>query len=516
MGRELREPSATRPAAPFGLARGDTHLLRVGNGKPAKFGAGSSPIDAFAIARAGASDVAIARTDSLELWSEEGKRLWTAKRGPWIAVAVSRDHVGAVGGDGALVFASRKDGELEGALRLASTEPAHMWRLAHVDGAAMVLALGEWVVWVDAKTRKVIRRVRARAKVGELRADQDLVVVALEGGVVQAFRAPTGEPRSSFVAHEEGIKDLELAPEAVYTCGLDGETKEWERTALDAPSRASAPITAVAGRGELVAVGDRSGRVRVMRGEREVASLALGEGVLGVHLGANDMLVAATARIVVRTQRPWDNLRPVALRAQPTAFAADDAYAFAGTQTGAVEVYDLTAGRHLTTYALSSEDRVTAIARLPGKLLVVGTGALDGRVIVVDVVEAKVRHRICAHDDAFAVTCLASEARGRLVASGSDDGTIALIDPVLGRHLARIRVPETPVSIAFEGNGRRFACAFADGTAAIVTLAQKGTSVTDVGLRGVVFVAWGAEPVFGHADGTVGRALHTNGAQARA
>ena len=91
-----------------------------------------------------------------------------------------------------------------------------------------------------------------------------------------------------------------------------------------------------------------------------------------------------------------------------------------------------------------------------------------------------------------------------IVASGGDDGSIALLDPAKGRVLARLRVNETPVSLAFEPAGRRLACVFADGTAALLTLA-KSASVTDLGLRGATHVAWGDEPIVGFRDGRVER-----------
>jgi hypothetical protein len=134
-------------------------------------------------------------------------------------------------------------------------------------------------------------------------------------------------------------------------------------------------------------------------------------------------------------------------------------------------------------------------------MLVVGTGALDGRVLIVDVADAKVVHRVSPHEEAFGVTSLAADARGRIVASGGDDGSVALLDPLKGRVLARIRVNETPASMAFEPSGRRLACVFADGTAAIVTFAAKGATVSDLGVRGATHVAWGDGLVFGFKDG---------------
>ncbi|HVJ90810.1 MAG TPA: hypothetical protein VM580_13485, partial [Labilithrix sp.] len=92
-------------------------------------------------------------------------------------------------------------------------------------------------------------------------------------------------------------------------------------------------------------------------------------------------------------------------------------------------------------------------------------------------------------------------ARGRIVASGGDDGSVALLDPAKGRVLAKLRVNETPTSLAFEPSGRRLACVFADGTAALISFAQKSATVSDLGVRGATRVAWGDGPVIGFKDG---------------
>lgn len=495
------------------LADKQRHLGRVSAGAaPSPFAAGKGVIGAFGVGRDDA--VAVARGGAIELWSRDDERRWSTSRASaggrasaaaFLQVVVARDHVVAVGEDGALYFLARDKGELLGALRLASTDPPEEWRLVHVDAGVVVLALGDWLVWIDASTRKTVRRVRARAKVVELAADGDHVVAAIDDGFVQAFRAATGEPRASFAAHGEAAVAIALCPDALFTMGSDGGVRAEGRETLDVAARAASPVSSVAARGGLAAVGDRSGRVRVVEatgGElREVGALAGAEGVVGLYLAKDETVIAAGTRVVMRAAPPYQAPRPIALKAPPTAFAADEAYAFSGTQAGAVDVYDLAAGRPVTTYALSSDDRITALVRLAGATLVVGTGALDGRVLVVDVAEAKVVHRVSPHDEAFGVTCLASDVRGRIVASGSDDGSVALLDPQKGRVLAKLRVAETPTSMAFEPSGRRLACVFADGTAAIVTFAQKGATVSDLGVRGASHVAWGDGLVLGFKDG---------------
>jgi hypothetical protein len=495
------------------------HLRRVGaDTKTSPFAAGKGIVGACAVGRDDA--VALARGEVVELWSRDEERTWSAKgAAPVQAVAIGRDHVVALGEDAALYFFSREKGEALGALRLASTESPTSWRLAHVDGVVVVLALGEWLVWIDASTRKPLRRVRARAKILDVSADAEHVVIAVDDGGVQVFRSKSGDPRASLDG--ERVDEVALGSSTLFTLNaVDAEpdVRARERQALDVSVRSASPVNCIATRGSVAAVGDRTGKIRVFEtasgAMREVGLAQAGEGTIGLFVSTNDSVVTASARVVMRSGFSYDAnitgvrktpaapLRPIALKTPPTAFAADDTYAFVGTQAGAVDVYELGAGRQLTTYALSSDDRITALLRLSGATLVVGTGALDGRVLVVDVAEAKVVHRISPHDEAFGITCLAADARGRIVASGSDEGSVALIDPVKGRVLAKLRVSETPTSLAFEPAGRRLACVFADGTAAVASFAQKATMV-DLGLRGVTQVSWADGLVFGFNDGRV-------------
>jgi hypothetical protein len=418
-------------------------------------------------------------------------------------VAGAGDVVAAIDADGALLFRSW-EGVTLGALRLASTEPPAAWRLTACSDHELVLAMGEWLVWVSVADRKVVRRVRARAKVTSLAADDELVVAGCEGGWAQAFRAGSGEPCGAFSAHPDEIAAIAVGPSAIFTAGTAGTIRAWEREAVDTPASAAVPITSLHAQGSLVAAGDRAGRVRLLRGARDAGSLSSGQDVVHVRVSKDETLLAVSSQLAIRAAAPWNAPRPIILRETASCVAADDDYLFCGTSTGAVDVYDLDRLAHLTTHRLTDGD-VSALVRLPGALLVVGTGALDGRLFVVDLVEAKVCHRVTAHDDAFGVTALACDPRGRIVASGSDEGAIVLLDPAHGKVLARLRVRETPSSLAFEPSGRRLACAFADGTAAIVSLGAKGAALADLPLRGVTRVAWGEDLVVGFADGRVER-----------
>jgi hypothetical protein len=502
-------PAGTVAASPFAdawLCRvpGATHLApsnaKPVRGKPSVFADGGSDVEAFAVAVDG---VAVARLESLELWTHAGKLRWSVP-GAWVAVVIVTGHVIALADDGALVFTAMRDGSTVGTLRLASTEPAAEWRLASIDAGRVVLALGDWLVWIDVTTKKTLRRVRAREKVTALASDAEWVVAGTESGWVQAFEAASGEPGGAFEAQDGGVTALALGKKTLFTGGLRPIVRAWPRSTLDVAKKSAAPVTSLASRGDLVAVGDGAGNMRLLRAGEDLLARPIGDPVSAVHIARGDLIVAATAKVVACVAAPWDAVRPLALRAHTTAFAADEDYAFSGTDTGSVDVYDLTEATHVTSYALSDGD-VTALARLPGRLLVVGTGALDGRVFVVDVTEAKVLHRMEPHDEAFGVTCLAHDTRGRIVASGADDGSIALLDPAKGKVLARLRVRETPISLAFDGDGRRIACVFADGTAGLVKLGAKGATIEEIALTGATRVAWGDDLVFGFADGRVER-----------
>ncbi len=467
-------------------------------GKLSVFADGGSDVEAFAVAVDG---VAVARSESVELWTHAGKLRWSVP-GAWVAVAIVPGHVISLATDGVLAFMTMRDGSTAGTLHLASTTPAASWRLAVIDSARVVLALGDWLVWIDVATRKTIRRVRARESVTAVTADATWVVAGTEAGWVQAFASETGEPGGSFEAEEGGVNALALGKKTLFAGGQKPGVRAFPRTKLAVTKPAASPVTSLAARGDLLAVANDAGQLQWLRGGLEVASHALGESLKSVFLGRTETLVSATSRVILSVSPPWKDVRPFALRAPLTAFAADDDYAFAGTDSGSVDVYDLGESTHVTSYALSEAD-ITQLARLPGRLLVVGTGALDGRVFVVDVTEAKVLHRMEPHDEAFGVTCLVSDPRGRIVASGADDGSIALIDPVKGKVLARLRVRETPVSLAFDREGRRLACVFADGTAGLVKLGPKGATIENLSLAGATCVAWADEAMFGFSDGRV-------------
>ena len=132
---------------------------------------------------ASASELLLGRDKALELWTADGEKRWQHAGGPWNELALGNELALAVDSEGALVFLSRDGGEALGALRLASVEPPGSWRIAGLGRYEAVLALGDWLVWIDLKTRKVARRVRARAKITAIDGDSDLVVAGCDDGL---------------------------------------------------------------------------------------------------------------------------------------------------------------------------------------------------------------------------------------------------------------------------------------------------------------------------------------------
>jgi hypothetical protein len=479
---------------------GQGHLVRHADGRNVRAAAGDDPVEAFAIA---GEQLAVARCGSLELWTLADQRRWAIAGGPFVAVTFAGRTLVALRGDGELVFLSLLKGAIMGTLKLAAAEPAVSWHLATIDGARVALGFGEWLVVVDAASHKVVRRTRVRGDIVALAATERRMIVGLEDGWLQAFDAFTGEPRGSVQAHERDVVALAMGGGVIFSAARVGPVRAWDEAAVETAARAGSPVTSLACRATFVAVGDRAGRLRLLKGVEEVGALRLDGPISGTHVGADDSVIAAAGSVLVCLSKPWKTPRPVLLRSSSTALAVDAAYAFVGNEQGSVDVYDLERGAHVTSYALS-EASVSALVRLPGAQLVVGTGALDGRLFIVDVAQAKVLHRIEAHQEAFGVTSLAAEPRGRIVASGSDDGTIALIDPSKGRVLARVRVPETPTSLAFDGTGRKLAAVLADGSTLVVAIDQRA-AVTPLACRKAAHLAWGDALVIGLADGRIER-----------
>lgn len=478
----------------------EDHLLRVAG--PERSVLALHPSEVAAMRLAG-EQVAVARFDGLELWTLGGQRRWQHEGGPFVAVSVVGKTVIGLSADGELAFLSMRNGSLIGRLKLAVTEAPYAWHLAAIEGNRFALGLGEWLVIVDAAKETVLRRTRMRGQVTALAASDRWVLSALEDGWVQRVDPLTGEARGALSVHPTPVRSVALG-QGVFFTSSGTEVRAWDEALLSGAPVAASPVTALAARGVLAAIGAKNGRLRIRRGVEEVGSMRLDGSVAFVHVAADESVIAVSSSLMVRLKKPWKAPQPLMLEAPCKAFAADESYAFSGSEHGVVDVFQLEGGKKITSYELT-DAAISALVRPRGVHLVVGTDALDGRLFVVDVAEARVVHRIEAHQDAFGVTSLAAEPRGRVVASGSDDGTIALVDVAKGKVLARLPVREAPVSLAFDPTGRRLVAALVDGSVTFIALDQRGaTSVVKV--PPTARVAWGEgsnQVLCGLTDGRV-------------
>lgn len=479
---------------------GQEHLLLFTNDAKSTLAKHTTAVDAMCVS---GEQVGVARLDGLELWTLAGRCRWRLEGGPFVAVTIVGKTMVGLKADGELLFLSMMSGSVTGRLKLEVTEPAHTWKVAALEGSRFALGLGDWLVIVDAAKEKVFRRTRLRGPVCALAANERHVLAGLEDGWVQMVDALTGEARGALEAHLGPVRAVALSKGTFYSVAGD-EVRAWDDTLLSRAPTAVSPVTALASRGGLVAVGAKSGRLRVLKGVEEVGSMRLDSSVAFVHVATDESVVAVSSSLLVRLEKPWRAPRPVMLSAPCTGFAADDEYAFSGNEQGVVDVFELASGKKVTSYELS-DATISAIVRPRGIHLVVGTGGLDGRLFVVDVANAEILHRIEAHQDAFGVTSLAAEARGRIVASGSDDSTIALIDVAGGKVMARLKVPEAPVSLTFDPTGKRLIAALADGSVTLIALDKRGAQ-TIVKAPPTARVAWGNGPhqvACGLSDGRV-------------
>lgn len=483
---------------------GKDHLVRVSGTERGILAKGDSAVTSFKVS---GEQVAVAREEGVDYWNVSGQLRWQHEGGPFLAVTVIGKTVVALKADGELEFLAVMSGSVTGRMKLEVPEAASTWHLAAVEGSRFALGLGDFLVIVDAAKEKVFRRTRMRTKVTSLAANERRVLVGLDDGWIQVVDPLTGDARGALETHRTAVRAVGFGKGVVLTAAHGEPLRVWDEAQLSGAPVASSPVSALSARGSLVAVGTKAGRARLLKGVEEVGSTRLAGPASFVHVADDESVLAVSASLVIRLEKPWKTPKPVVLESACTAFAADDAYAFSGNDQGTVDVFDLEAGKKVTSYELS-DGTISALVRPRGVHLVVGTDALDGRVFVVDVAEATVVHRIEAHQDAFGVTCLAAEPRGRLVASGSDDGTVALIDLAKGRVLARLPVPEAPTSLTFDATGKRLFVALGNGVVTAFALDQKGKAST-VEVPKTTCVAWSDGLVCGLVDGRVERVKTT-------
>jgi WD40 repeat protein len=452
------------------LYKEERQLLQLQGSERSVIAKGDSEILAFYVS---GEFLAVGRNDRAELWTLQGKQRWTFDEGPVVAVTVVGKTVVALKADGEMVMLQVMSGAVAGRMKLEVPERASTWHLAPIEGSRFALVLGDWLVIIDAAKEKVFRRTRLRAKATALATSERRIVIGLEDGWLQAIDPLTGEIRGAVEAHAGSVVSLAIAKTSVVSVAEGSALRGWDVSLASTSLVPASPVSALAGHASLIAVGTHNGRIRIQKGVEELGTLRTDGSVNFVHVTRQDVVIAVSTSLVVRAESPWRTVNhPIVLDVPCTAFAADDTYMFCGTQTGSVDVVELQSGKKLTSYELTDAS-ISALARARNVYLVVGTDSLDGRIFVIDVAEATVVHRIEAHQEAFGVTSLAIEPRGKVAASGSDDGTIALIDLAKGKVLARLRVPEAPVSLAFDNTGKRLAAVLYDGSVVIFALDKR-------------------------------------------
>lgn len=355
------------------------HLLHVVGREKSVLAKHPSPVAAMRVA---GEQVAVARFDGIELWTLAGRRRWICDGGPFVAVTVVGKTVVGLQADGELLFLSMMSGSVAGRLKLEVTEAAFTWQMAALEGSRFALALGEWLVIVDAAKEKVFRRTRLRGKVSALAANDRHVIVGLDDGWVQLVDALTGEARGAMEVHASAVRAVAL-DKGVFFTSSESEVRAWDTSLLSGAPIAASPVTSLTSRAGLAAVGAKSGRLLIKKGVEEVGSMRLDSSVAFVHIANDDSVVAVSSSLLVRLQKPWRTPKPIMLSAPCTALAADDDYAFSGNENGGVDVFEFESGKKVTSYELS-DATISALARTRGVHLVVGTDALDGRLFVVD------------------------------------------------------------------------------------------------------------------------------------
>lgn len=309
--------------------------------------------------------------------------------------------------------------------------------------------------------------------------DDGRVAVAGAGGAVVLLDAATGASRHNLPGHKVGATTVAWADEGtVASAGQDGRVRVWdsatgaERFALDAGAKWVGALAVspdgsflASAAGKKVRLWDRAGRLLrdypdhastvtdlVWKpGGRELTASAYG----GVTLWAPDSLEA-----VGRFEWKGSVIR--------LAWAPDGTYLATGDQDSTVHFWVAATGADLKMWGYPK--KVTQLAwDHTSRFLATGGGH---RVTVWDCSgrgPGGTRPLVLeAHDETAKVTVVASQRRGALLASGADDGRVALWRPENGKRLlAEVRFDAGVTQAAWSGDDARLAVGTETGEVAV-------------------------------------------------
>jgi WD40 repeat protein len=437
-------------------------------------------------------------------WS--GLRLWDATSGEPIRDVSIDDIINDT------IYGEVPDAEADDELWMYSPHVAEPLHLAFSpDGASIVVAGGN--LWrfdgvTGERDAAPLVELRSQATAVAFSPDGTTIATGDIGGEIRLWDASSGRPVTGWpnqqleLARSQGgttpVAALAFSPDGgtIASGGGDGVIRLWGAgTGLLREELSAAPQGGAAGGGEpgdvsitslafgrdgalLVAgvddwIGGTAQVWDVARGTRVMGAVSSAEGV--AMSPSESTVVTANGELldvwqVVHVKQPLGRptftvTGPVAPTARDVTVSPDGRLAAAGTDAGAIQVWELATGApRWRARSGTDEPGVLSVTFSPSGDLI-ASGGTDGAVRLWDVADGTPRgERVTAHEDF--VRTVAFSPEGTLVASVSDDGTLRLWgaasmepqgEPMTG--------PDGWVrAVAFSPDGELIATAADDGT----------------------------------------------------